>query len=63
MRVTRANVEEYAKSKGWEPIQIDGTPEGFAWQEPDVTIGDKQHKGRIIKFEPLQEWDKGITYV
>lgn len=62
MLITRANVEQYAKEKGLEPIQIDRIPEGFSWQEPDIKIGDKEIKGRIIKFKPLGEWDKDITY-
>lgn len=63
-KITRANVEEYAQTKGLELIQIDGIPEGFSWREPDVTIGGVAHKGRIIKFKPLANWqDKdSITY-
>lgn len=59
MRWTRANVAEIAKSKGYEPLQEDGIPEGFSWKEPDVTIGEVTHKGRIIRFKPLTE---EITY-
>lgn len=55
-KVTRASVEEYAREKGLEPVQIDGVPEGFSWIEPDITIGNKEHKGRIIKFKPLSNW-------
>ncbi len=62
MKITRANVEQYAKEKGLEPIQIDGIPEGLAWKEGDITIGGRPVKGRIIKFKPLGEWDKDITY-
>lgn len=62
MMITRANVEVFAISKGWEPIQIDGIPEGFSWKESDIKIGDKEIKGKIIKFKPLGEWDKDITY-
>lgn len=62
MKITRANVEQYAKEKGYEPIQIDGIPDGFAWKEPDIGIGDRTHRGRIIKFKPLGEWDKDISY-
>lgn len=62
MKITGANVEKYAKEKGLEPIQIDGIPEGFAWIEPDLFIGFKVHKGRIIKFKPLGDWNKDITY-
>lgn len=63
-KVTRATVEEYAKSKGLEPIQIDGIPEGFSFIEPNITIGDINHKGRIIKFKPLADWqdNKAISY-
>ncbi len=62
MRITRANVEAYALKNGWEAIQIDGIPEGFAWKMPDVEIGEVLHKGKIIKFKPLGEWDIDITY-
>lgn len=62
MKITRANVEQYAKEKGLEPIQIDGISEGFSFIEPDITISNQLHKGRIIKFKPLGEWDKDITY-
>lgn len=67
MKWTRANLEEYAKSKGYEPLQEDGIPEGFSWKEPDVTISRwvdtgmvaVAHKGRIIRFKPLTD---EITY-
>lgn len=62
MRITRANVQNYAEQEGLEPIEIQGLPSGFAWKESDLQIGDKFIKGRIIKFKPLEEWDKGITY-
>ncbi len=64
MKITRANVELYAKQKGLESIQIDGMPEGFSWKEPDITINGKEIKGRIIRFKPLADWqDKdSITY-
>ena len=56
---TRATVADFAREKGLEPIQIDGIPEGFAWKEPDVTIGDKEIRGRTVIFTPLT--DK-VTY-
>lgn len=64
MKITRANVEEYAKLKGLEPIQIDGIPERFSWVEPDIQVGDTFIKGRIVKFKPMADWqDKNaITY-
>lgn len=62
MKATRANVEEYAKNKGYEPVQIDGIPEGFSWKEPDITIGDVHIEGRIVKFQPLVEFNESISY-
>lgn len=70
MKITRANVEQYAKEKGLEPIQIDGVPEGFAWKQPDVTISTthepegKLHKGKTLIFKALADWadPKAITY-
>lgn len=64
MKITRANVEEYSRKRGLEPRQIDGIPEGFSFKEPDITIGNSEIKGRIIKFKPLADWqDKdAITY-
>lgn len=55
MKWTRANVEEYAKRHGLEPVQVDGIPEGFSWIEPDLEIGGELHKGRGVIFEPLKE--------
>lgn len=55
MRWTRASVEEYSKSLGFEPIQIDGIPEGFSWRKPNVTIKDTDHTGGYIAFIPLGE--------
>lgn len=54
-KATRANVEEFAKAKGYEPVQIDGIPEGFSWVEPDITIGGQFIKGRTVIFEPLKD--------
>ncbi len=62
MKITRANVQEYAKQKGLNPIQVDGIPDGFAWKEDDLEISGIIHKGRIIKFTPMEEWDKGVSY-
>ncbi len=64
MKVTRANVEDYAKNKGLEPVQIDGIPEGFSFREPNINIGGVEHEGRIIKFKPLADWNDqdAITY-
>lgn len=62
MKITRANVEKYAREQGYHPIEIDGIPEGFAWQSDDITINNKTYKGKIIKFKPLEDWEKGISY-
>lgn len=53
MKWTRASVEEDAKAKNLEPVQIDGIPEGFSWKEPDVTIGGKEHKGKYVLYGQL----------
>jgi len=52
MQITRTNVEQYAKNKGLEPIQIDGIPEGFSFKVADVVIGSVEHKGGYIAFIP-----------
>jgi len=62
MKITRANVKDYADKHGLNPDWEDGYPEGFVWREDDITIGGKTHKGRKIKFKPLEEWDEGIEY-
>lgn len=62
MKITRATVEQYAKERGLEPVQIDGVPEGFSWKEPDITLANKTHRGKILKFKPLGEWGKDISY-
>lgn len=56
MTTTRALVLQEAADKGWEAVQIDGIPEGFAWQAPDVTIGGTLHPGRYYAFIPLSLW-------
>lgn len=64
MKVTLASVKEYVKNKSLTPIELDGVVDGFAYKEEDITIGEKLHRGRIIKFKPLADWgDKdAITY-
>lgn len=57
MKITHANVAEYAEKNGLEPIQIDGIPEGFSFKEPDVTIGEKEHIGQYVSFAPMKDWD------
>lgn len=56
MKATRANVAEYAEKKGLTLEHQDGIPEGFSWREPDLQIGEKLHKGRLVTFEPLKEF-------
>ena len=53
MKATRESVEQLAKD--YEPIQVDGIPEGFSFKKPDITIGDKEHKGFYIAYLPLSE--------
>lgn len=52
MKNTRANVEEYAKSKGYTPIQIDGIPEGFSFSIPNLQIGEINHLGGFVAYIP-----------
>ena len=53
MKWTRQSVEDYARDHGYEPIQIDGIPEGFTFKEADITIGDTTTRGKYILFGPL----------
>lgn len=64
MTITRANVEIYANKLGLDPVQIDEWPEGFSWRTPDITLGNRTYKGKIIKFKPLAEWadENSIIY-
>ncbi len=55
MKITRELVASIAQSKGYEPVQIDGIPEGFSWKEPDLTVGETTHKGRYVAFSPLKD--------
>lgn len=55
MKITRELVASIAQSKGYEPVQIDGIPEGFSWKEPDLTVGETIHKGRYVAFSPLKD--------
>ncbi len=62
MKATRANVERYCLDKDYKPIQIDSIPEVFSWIEPDIEIGGVIHKGRVVKFKPLAEFNESISY-
>lgn len=63
MKITRAYVSELAQQKGWEPVQLDGIPEGFSWKEADVTIGKEHHRGNYIAFAPLRTPEIGSKLV
>lgn len=52
MTNTRSNVQSFALNEGYEPIQIDGIPEGFSFKMPDIQIGDSYHIGECIAFIP-----------
>ncbi len=62
MKMTRAWVEWYAKRQGYEPLQEDGLPESFVWQEPSLIINGRETGKRIIRFIPLGDKDTDITY-
>jgi len=55
MKVTLASVQETIKNKGYEPVQIDGIPEGFSFKKPSITIGGKEHIGEYTAFIPLSD--------
>lgn len=55
MKMTRAYVEDYTKNTGFEPVQIDGIPEGFSFKSPDLEIGGKTVKGKYIAFIPMKD--------
>lgn len=63
MKVTLASIEDRIKNKGYEPVQIDGIPEGFSFKEPDITIGGEFHEGKYVAFIPLKEWDTETSQV
>lgn len=58
MKVTRVSVETDCTEAGWEPVQIDGIPEGFSWKMPDVEIGGVNHIGDYVAFIPLAEVER-----
>lgn len=62
-KMTRANVEEYALIRGYEPLQIDGIPDGFAWIEPDITVGKQFVPGKVVIFKPLGRWEDEGTII
>lgn len=59
MKATRESVEQLTKE--YEPIQIDGIPEGFSFKKPDITIGGKEHKGFYIAYLPLSEHETVVA--
>ena len=56
MRITRANIAQYANDRGLTPVQIDGIPEGFSFKQADITIGETTHQGYLVAFIPMMEW-------
>lgn len=56
MKATRTSVNVIAAKRGYEPVQIDGIPEGFAFKEPSLTVGDVTHVGRYVAFIPMSQW-------
>lgn len=55
MKWTRANVAEYAKEKGLEPVQVDGIPDGFVWKHPDLAFNGVPVVPDNILFVPLTD--------
>ena len=64
MRITRATVEQYAKEKGLEPIQIDGIPEGFSWvKKNEREIQGLYDYGHYMFFKPNAEWTEDLKFM
>ncbi len=53
MRYTRANIEHF--TRGANPVQIDGIPEGFSFKFPDLIIGKVLREGKYRAFVPLTD--------
>jgi len=52
MKYTKDSVAEEVKNK-YEPVQIDGIPEGFSFKAPTLKIGIKEYEGDYYIFIPL----------
>lgn len=64
MKITRANVQDYAERSGLQPLQIDGVPDGFAWfKDIQTYVGGPYMDRQIVAFKPLAEWEKGMIMV
>lgn len=63
MKITRANVQQYAEEKGYEPIQVNGIPEGFSFKIPGLTIDGKEIGGGYIAFIPNGDWNDPFATV
>ncbi len=57
MKTTRANVAQFVADKGYDPVQIDGIPEGFSFQKASITIAGVYHIGEYVAFIPMSEWE------
>lgn len=53
MRVTRVYARKMADARGYEDVQVDGIPEGFAFKEADITINGATYNGQYVAFIPL----------
>lgn len=60
-KTTLASVTKHAQERGYEPVQIDGIPEGFSYKIPDITISGVAHMGGYIAFVPLVAWEYAIV--
>lgn len=65
MKVTRAWVAEKVAGKGYEPLQIDGIPEGFAFHATqDRLIGGVRDLGHLVAYIPLKFYEQNcVVYV
>lgn len=56
MKITHAQVQDWSRQRGLEPVQVNGIPEGFSFKEPDITINGTDHIGDYVAYIPLSDW-------
>lgn len=57
MKLTYAQLKEFAATHGLELVVTDWIPDGFAYKEPDLTIGETEHQGQYVAYIPLSDWE------
>lgn len=64
MKITKASIEEKLAGKGYEPVQIDGIPEGFVYfLHQGIKVSTLLHVGHYMAFIPNAEWSDNENVV